>query len=156
MSLKNIRLFKKRVSMISFHNQTIAFKLKHKTKLKQWIKAVTEKEKHQLGTINYVFCTDDELLEINIKHLNHNTYTDIITFDYTEGKTINSDIFISIDRVEENAQKFKVAFETELHRVMIHGILHLCGYKDKTKTDAELMRKKENGAIKLVPMFLSA
>ena len=141
--------------MISFHNQTIAFKLKHKAKLRQWIKTVTEKEKHKLGTINYVFCTDEELLEINIKHLNHNTYTDIITFDYTEGKTINSDIFISIDRVTENAQKFQVAFETELHRVMIHGILHLCGYKDKTKADAELMRKKENRAIKLVPTFLN-
>lgn len=141
--------------MISFNNQSIAFKLKHKAKLKQWVKAVTEKEKHQLGTINYVFCTDEELLEINIKHLNHNTYTDIITFDYTEKKTIHSDIFISVDRVEENAKKFEVDFETELHRVMIHGILHLCGYKDKTKVDAELMRKKENGAIKLIPMFLN-
>lgn len=135
--------------MISFHNQSLSFKLKEKTKLKQWIKSITEKEKHQLGTINYIFCTDDELLEINIKHLNHNTLTDIITFDYTEGKTINSDIFISIERVTENAKKFQVSFEEELHRVMIHGVLHLCGYKDKTKADAELMRKKENGALKL-------
>ena len=135
--------------MISFNNQSISFKLKEKTKLKQWIKTITEKEKCQLGTINYIFCTDDELLEINIKHLNHKTLTDIITFDYTEGKTINSDIFISIERVEENAKKFDVSFENELHRVMIHGILHLCGYKDKTKADAELMRKKENGALKL-------
>ena len=113
------------------------------------IKTVTEKEKHKLGTINYIFCTDDELLEINIKHLNHNTLTDIITFDYTEGKTINSDIFISVERVLDNAQKFKVTFDEEFHRVMIHGILHLCGYKDKTKADAELMRKKENNALKL-------
>jgi probable rRNA maturation factor len=89
------------------------------------------------------------LLEINVKHLKHNTLTDIITFDYTENKKINSDIFISVDRVTENAKKFKVDFETELNRVMIHGILHLCGYKDKTKTDAELMRKKENWAITL-------
>ena len=135
--------------MISFHNQSISFKLKEKTKLKQWIKTVTEKEKHKLGNINYIFCTDDELLEINIKHLNHKTFTDIITFDYTEGKTINSDIFISIERVAENATKFQVTFEEELHRVMIHGILHLCGYKDKTKADAELMRKKENASLKL-------
>lgn len=135
--------------MVSFFNQSISFKLKEKTKLKQWIKAVTEKEKHQLGQINYIFCTDDELLEINIRHLNHNTLTDIITFDYTKGKIIHSDIYISIERVTENAKKFKVTFEEELHRVMIHGILHLCGYKDKTKTDAELMRKKENGALKL-------
>lgn len=135
---------------ISFNNQTIDFKLKEKTKLKQWIRSITEKEKHKVGTINYIFCSDDELLEINIKHLNHNTLTDIITFDYTEGKTINSDIFISIDRVTENAKIFKVTFENELHRVMIHGVLHLCGYKDKTKADAELMRKKENASLKLL------
>ena len=135
--------------MISFHNQSIAFKFKEKTKLKQWINAVTEKEKHIVGNINYIFCTDDELLEINIKHLNHNTLTDIITFDYREGNTINSDIFISIERVIDNAQKFKVTFDEEFRRVLIHGILHLCGYKDKTKADAELMRKKENLALKL-------
>jgi probable rRNA maturation factor len=136
--------------MVSFNNQSISFKLKEKTKLKAWIKSVTEKEKHKLGNINYVFCTDDELLEINIKHLNHNTLTDIITFDYTEGNTIHSDIFISIERVLENAEKFKVSFDEEFHRVMIHGILHLCGYKDKTKADAELMRKKENASLKLL------
>lgn len=135
--------------MVSFFNQSISFKLKEKTKLKQWIKAITEKEKHKLGQINYIFCTDDELLEINIRHLNHNTLTDIITFDYTEGKTIHSDIYISVERVNENAKKFKVTFDEELHRVMIHGILHLCGYKDKTKADAELMRKKENASLKL-------
>jgi rRNA maturation RNase YbeY len=135
--------------MITFQNQSISFKLKEKTRLKAWIKTVTEREKHRLGDINYIFCSDDELLEINIQHLNHNTYTDIITFDYTEGNKISSDIFISIDRVAENAKKFKVSFEEELHRVMIHGILHLCGYKDKSKADAELMRKKENGALKL-------
>jgi probable rRNA maturation factor len=136
--------------MISFNNQSIAFKFKGKTKIKQWIKTITEKEKHKVGTINYIFCTDDELLEINVKHLNHNTLTDIITFDYTEGKTINSDIFISIERVLENAEKFKVTFDEEFHRVMIHGILHLCGYKDKSKVDAELMRKKENAALKIL------
>jgi probable rRNA maturation factor len=135
--------------MVSFQNQSISFKLKEKARLKAWIKTVTEKEKHRLGDINYIFCSDDELLEINIQHLNHNTYTDIITFDYTEGDRISSDIFISVDRVEENAKKFKVSFEEELHRVMIHGILHLCGYKDKSKADAELMRKKENAALKL-------
>lgn len=135
--------------MISFNNQSVFFKLKEKNKIKAWITSVTEKEKHKVGTINYIFCTDDELLEINIKHLNHKTLTDIITFDYTEGTKINSDIFISIERVLENAKKFKVSFEDELHRVMIHGILHLCGYKDKSKSDAELMRKKENGALKL-------
>ena len=135
--------------MISFQNLSIPFKLKEKTKIKLWIKTIIDKEKHTLGTINYMFCNDDELLEINIKHLNHNTLTDIITFDYTEHKNISSDIFISIDRVLENAKKFEVTFEEELHRVMIHGVLHLCGYKDKSKPDAELMRKKENWALKL-------
>jgi rRNA maturation RNase YbeY len=134
---------------ISFNNQSIPFKLKNKAKLKLWVKSVVEKEKHTLGTINYVFCDDSELLEINLKHLNHNTFTDIITFDYTKGLKINSDIFISINRVEENAKKFKVSFEEELHRVMIHGVLHLCGYKDKSKSDTELMRKKENWALNL-------
>lgn len=135
--------------MISFQNLSISFKLKEKTKLKLWIKTIIDKEKHTLGTINYMFCNDDELLEINIKHLNHNTLTDIITFDYTEDKKISSDIFISVDRVLENAKKFEVTFEEELRRVMIHGVLHLCGYKDKSKPDAELMRKKENWALNL-------
>lgn len=136
--------------MISFNTLSIGFKLQEKTKLKRWIKTVAEKEKHKTGNINYVFCTDDELLEINIRHLNHKTLTDIITFDYTEGNTIHSDIYISVERVYENAKKFKVDFENELHRVMIHGILHLCGYKDKTKADADLMRKKENQALRLL------
>ncbi len=135
--------------MISFQNLSISFKLKDKTKLKLWIKSIVDKEKHTLGALNYIFCSDDELLEINIKHLNHNTFTDIITFDYTEAEKISSDLFISIDRVNENSKKFNTTFENELHRVMIHGVLHLCGYKDKTKLDAELMRKKENWALKL-------
>jgi rRNA maturation RNase YbeY len=136
--------------MVTFNNQSCDFKLKEKAKLKLWIKTVTEKESCKLGTINYIFCTDDELLEINVKHLNHNTFTDIITFDYSEAKTIHSDIFISIDRVTENSKKFKVTFENELHRVIIHGILHLCGYKDKSKADAELMRKMENASLDLL------
>ena len=97
--------------MISFQNLSISFKLKEKTKIKLWIKTIIDKEKHTLGTINYMFCNDDELLEINIKHLNHNTLTDIITFDYTEDKKISSDIFISVDRVLENAKKFEVTFK---------------------------------------------
>ena len=110
--------------MISFDNQGISFVLKEKNKIKKWIKSVAEKEQCQIGTINYIFCSDDELLQINIKHLNHDTYTDIITFEYTEGKVIHGDIFIRIDRIMENATTFKVTFENELHRVMIHGVLH--------------------------------
>jgi probable rRNA maturation factor len=135
---------------ISFSNNNIQFKLKHKASLKTWIKAIAEKEKKKTGGINYVFTSDEDLLKTNIKYLGHNTYTDIITFDYSEGHSINGDIFISIDRVKENAEKFKVNFEEELHRVMIHGILHLCGYKDKNKTDSGLMRKKENASLRLL------
>lgn len=134
--------------MISFQNQSIDFKLKDKTRLKQWIKSIILSEKKTAGQIAYIFCTDDELLEVNLAHLNHNTYTDIITFDYTEGSRVSGDIMVSIDRVRENAGKFEVTFEEELHRVMVHGILHLCGYKDKSKEQSELMRKKENSALR--------
>lgn len=135
---------------ISFSNDNIAFNLENKSKLKKWIKIVVEKEKRILGNLNYSFTSDESLLKINIEYLKHNTYTDIITFNYNEGKKISGDIFISIDRVKENAMKFEVAFEEELLRVMIHGILHLCGYKDKSKTDSDLMRKKENSALRLL------
>jgi probable rRNA maturation factor len=135
--------------MISFQNLSISFKLQHKQQIKNWIKLVAEKEKKQIGNINYIFCTDEELLDVNIKHLSHNTYTDIITFDYSENHKIHGDIFISVERVLENSAKFKTTFDNELSRVMIHGILHLCGYKDKTKKDAEQMREKENSSIKL-------
>jgi rRNA maturation RNase YbeY len=135
--------------MITFQNLSISFKLQHKQHIKNWIKLVAEKEKKQIGNINYIFCTDEELLDVNIKHLNHNTYTDIITFDYSENPKIHGDIFISVERVLENSSKFKTTFENELSRVMIHGILHLCGYKDKSKKDAEQMREKENSSIKL-------
>lgn len=135
---------------ISFSNDNIAFNLENKSKLKKWIKVVVEKEKRILGNLNYSFTSDESLLKINIEYLKHNTYTDIITFNYNEGKKISGDIFISIDRVMENAMKFEVAFEEELLRVMIHGVLHLCGYKDKSKTDSDLMRKKENSALRLL------
>ena len=134
---------------ISFNNQNINFTLKNKTALKAWISDVAKKEKKKTGTIHYIFTNDDDLLKMNQQFLDHNTYTDIITFDYTEDNTINGDIFISIDRVKENANKFDTSFENELHRVIIHGVLHLCGYKDKSKADAELMRKKENSSLKL-------
>ncbi|MDX2173726.1 MAG: rRNA maturation RNase YbeY [Bacteroidota bacterium] len=133
---------------IHFYNEDIDFKLKNKSKLKSWIKQIIELEKKTLGTLNYIFTSDEELLKKNIQFLNHNTLTDIITFDYCEDKQLNSDIFISVERVNENAKKFEVTFQEELHRVIIHGALHLCGYKDKTKPDAETMRKKENWALR--------
>ena len=135
---------------INFSNDNIIFNLKQKAKLKLWITSIIKKEKCNLGQLNYTFTSDESLLKINIEYLKHNTYTDIITFNYNEGKKISGDIFISVDRVKENAEKFKSSFEDELHRVIIHGVLHLCGYKDKSKSDAELMRKKENQSLKVL------
>jgi rRNA maturation RNase YbeY len=134
---------------IVFHKE-VEFKLKQSVRIKQWIKTIIEKERHTVGTINYVFVDDESLLKINQQYLNHDTYTDIITFDYTEGKKVSGDIYISVERVEENALKFKVEPEEELKRVIIHGALHLCGYKDKSKQDAELMRRKENASLALL------
>lgn len=133
---------------ITFQNQEIQFKLKDSSRVKSWIKEIIALEKKKQGQINFVFTNDEQLLQTNIQFLNHNTYTDIITFDDCEGNTINGDIIISVERVRENADKFAVNFEEELKRVIIHGILHLCGYKDKTKKDAEEIRKKENWALK--------
>ena len=111
---------------------------------KKWLNQVISNEDKEEGDITYIFCDDDYLLEKNIRFLNHNTLTDVITFDYCEGNTVSGDIFISIERVKENSEVFKVDFLTELNRVMVHGLLHLLGYKDKTKRESNIMRKKEN------------
>jgi len=133
---------------ISFQNQSIEFKLSEKIKIKGWIKTIIASEKKGMGNLNFVFTSDEEILKTNVQYLKHNTYTDIITFDYCEGKKINGDIIISVERVKENADKFKTDFETEIKRVIIHGVLHLCGYKDKSEKDSKLMRSKENAALK--------
>jgi len=130
-----------------FTYHKVKFKLDQIAKIKKWVEAVAKTEKRTVGGINFVFVNDDELLKLNKQYLKHNSYTDIITFDYTEGKAISGDIFISIDRVKDNAKKFKAKFEDELHRVMIHGVLHLCGYKDKSPKDAKEMRKKEDNSL---------
>lgn len=111
---------------------------------KKWLNQVISNEAKEEGDITYIFCDDDYLLEKNIRFLNHNTLTDVITFDYCEEKSVSGDIFISIERVKENSEIFKVDFLTELNRVMVHGLLHLLGYKDKTERESNLMRKKEN------------
>ena len=111
---------------------------------KKWLNQVISNEDKQEGIITYIFCNDDYLLEKNIRFLNHNTLTDVITFDYCEGNSVSGDIFISIERVKENSEVFKVDFLTELNRVMVHALLHLLGYKDKTEKESNLMRKKEN------------
>ena len=135
---------------ITFLNNEIKFLLKDKTKLKKWITEVVEKQKKRVGDIGYLFCDDEYILQVNREYLDHDTYTDIITFDYVEGDIISGDILISIDRVGENAKTFGCTFEHELHRVIIHGVLHLLGGKDKTPAEAEAMRKKENQALKIM------
>ena len=132
--------------MITFNAET-SFTLKNQKKLVKWISDVISSEGFQVGEINYIFCNDSYLNKINQEFLNHDTFTDIISFDYKLGKEIGGDIFISIERVLENAEKFNEVFENELHRVMIHGILHFMGYKDKTKKEKTLMRTKEDENI---------
>ena len=134
--------------MIVYNNE-IDFKFEYSEKVSNWISEVIVNEGCEEGGINYIFCSDDSLLKKNIKFLNHNTLTDIISFDYTMGKLISGDIFISIDRVIENAKAFKVSFSDELNRVMVHGILHYCDYKDKSKEEKKLMRSKEDYYLSL-------
>lgn len=138
------------MATIQFFSEKIRFKLNHPKKTTSWIKSVIRKEGALLNSVNYIFCSDDHLREMNIQYLKHKTFTDIITFNYgAEEGTIEGDIFISIDRVKENAKKFKSDFDTELHRVIIHGILHLMGYNDKAKTEKALMREKEDTYLSL-------
>ena len=115
-----------------------------------WYSKVANQEEKVLGDLTIIFCSDDYLLEVNREHLDHDYYTDIITFDYSDFPTVSGDLFISVDRVKENATDFNVSFEHELHRVIIHGFLHLCGYFDKTNEDELLMRSKENQALSLI------
>ena len=125
------------------------FILKNNLKRKKWLKETIENEGFRLGDINYIFCSDEQLLDINIQYLNHDYYTDIITFDYKENHIISGDIFISTDRVKENAIINNEEFDDELNRVLVHGILHIIGYKDKMDEDIKLMREKENTYINL-------
>lgn len=137
---------------ISFHFDKISKPSFFKSsKIKSWLNTIASNEKFSIKELNYIFLDDEGLLKINIEYLNHDTYTDIITFDNSEesGK-IEGDIFISMERVEANAKKFNTTFENELHRVLVHGLLHLCGYKDKKKADVELMRKKEEESLTLL------
>lgn len=134
--------------MIQFCTEDITFSLKDKLKHKAWLNEVAKQEGKKILELSYVFCSDDYLLQINQEYLNHDTLTDIVTFDNSEDpKKIEGDIFISIDRVKENGEKLGTS-DTELERVMVHGLLHLLGYKDKKKEDKALMTEKEDFYIK--------
>ncbi|WP_353117802.1 rRNA maturation RNase YbeY [Myroides odoratus] len=134
--------------MITF-NYELDFSLEQEDQYEAWIESIIASEGFLTGEINYIFCTDEYLHDINVRYLDHDTLTDIISFDYTENQVVGGDIFISIERVRDNAADFKVAFDVELLRVMAHGVLHYCGYKDKGEAEEALMRQKEEEKMKM-------
>lgn len=134
--------------MIDFNYET-EFKLADETKLSKWVSQVILSEEKKEGEINYIFCDDSYLHKLNLEYLKHDTLTDIISFDYSVGNELNGDIFISVERVRENAITYNVPFENELRRVLVHGVLHYCGYKDKSEEDEKIMREKEDEKLKL-------
>jgi len=135
--------------LIHFHSEEISFELPHPILIREWLKKSIESERKVLQELSFVFCSDDYLHQLNLEYLSHDTLTDIITFDYSEGQSIAGDIFISVDRVKENSQELNTEFQTELNRVMIHGVLHLCGYKDKSAEEQATMRAKEDFYLNL-------
>ena len=137
------------MSSIYFLSEGIKFKPKKQKNLKSWVKGVIESEGRNLSSLVYIFCSDSYLLTLNQGYLNHKTFTDIITFDYSEGDALDGEIYISVDRIKDNAIKFERDFEEELHRVMIHGVLHILGFKDKSLSEKSGMRKKEEACLSL-------
>lgn len=138
--------------MILFHTKISDFRVNKKSLTKQWLKKVAENEGRKIGQIDIIFCSDYELLELNRKHLNHDYYTDIITFDYADKQSvISGDLYISTDRISDNARKFNNSDEEELRRVMVHGILHLAGFNDRTDEEIALIREKEDFYLSLYP-----
>ena len=135
--------------MITYTNEGIRMPNIKKRDTTSWIRAVAAQYGKRVGDVGYLFCNDEKILEVNREYLGHDYYTDIITFDYTEEDTLNGDIVISLDTVKSNAEKFKKAYDEELHRVIIHGILHLCGINDKGKGEREIMEAAENRALEL-------
>ena len=134
--------------MISFNYET-DFELENEAQYEDWISRIIESEGFDEGEINYIFCDDDYLHKINVEYLDHDTLTDIISFDYTVGNLIQGDIFVSVERVQDNAKDFNVSFDEELKRVLSHGVLHYCGYKDKSPKDEALMRSKEEEKMQM-------
>lgn len=135
--------------MVSYSLEDIKFEFKHKRINNAWLKMVAESEVKILGNICIIFCSDNYILDVNIKFLGHDYFTDIITFDYCEGNVLSGDLFISIDSVRENAEYYKTEFSDELNRVIVHGLLHLIGYDDHTEEDQKVMREKENYYLEL-------
>ena len=135
--------------MVSYFLQDIDFVFKHKRLNNSWLKLVAESEIKKLGNINIIFCSDNYILDVNVKYLGHDYFTDIITFDYCEKNILSGDLFISIDTVRDNAEFYKIEFKDELNRVIVHGLLHLIGYDDHTPEEQKIMREKENYYLEL-------
>lgn len=135
--------------MITYQSEDIKMPSIKKRETTEWIKAVAASYQKKVGEIAYIFCSDEKILEVNRQYLEHDYYTDIITFDYTEGNRISGDLFISLDTVRTNAEQFGQPYERELHRVIIHGILHLCGINDKGPGEREIMEEAENKALEM-------
>lgn len=139
---------------VNFSNGDIDFSVEDETIIKKWISEIVKNHGKRLGKINYLFCSDDMVYDMNVKFLNHDTFTDIITFDYVQGNLISGDIIISVERVGDNASLFNTSFVRELHRVIIHGVLHLLGFKDKTPEDSAIMRSKENESLQILDSLI--
>ncbi len=136
---------------VHYFSQDIRFTLKNKPRVTKWLLTVIRSHRKKAGEINFIFSSDEHLFNLNKQYLKHKSYTDIITFEYSTDKELLSDIFISVERVKENAKKFKTTFESELHRVMVHGVLHLLGYKDKKPAEKKKMRTAEEKFLKQLP-----
>ena len=133
--------------MITFQTENIEMPDINQAKIREWVKAVAASYQKRVGEIAYFFCDDEKILEVNRQYLQHDYYTDIITFDYCEGDRLSGDLFISLDTIRTNAEQFGASYEDELHRVIIHGILHLCGINDKGPGEREIMEAAENKAL---------
>ncbi len=134
--------------MIDF-NYLDKFELSNEDEIRAWLEFVLDEEDRELGEVSYIFCDDEYLYDLNVKHLKHNTLTDIISFDYSLGKVVSGDIYISVERVEENAKDRGIKFSDELHRIMVHGLLHYIGFKDKSESEKKTMRNKEDYYLSL-------
>ena len=139
--MRELLFFSEECDIPSFFNEE---------RVKQWLQAVADDYSFQLGTISFIFCNDDYILDVNRKYLNHDYYTDVITFDYSERKILSGDVFISLDTVQSNALEFNTTYEDELHRVVVHSVLHLIGFKDKSDANAKEMRQNENHCLELL------
>jgi rRNA maturation RNase YbeY len=138
------------MSKIAFYTENIKMPAINKSRVKEWLKEVAAFYNKEIGALNYIFCGDDRIIEVNNQFLCHNYYTDIITFDYSDNKVVSGDMYISVDTICSNSLKYKTSFDTELHRVIVHGLLHLCGINDKGPGERKIMEAAEDRALSLL------